>query len=211
MYNEEICYCSECGSANKKSAVVCENCESKINRGHSAFFYYLKSHIKDELKDRAVDKIYSVIKNYLLSHIYGTVLTVSVITVAASAVAVNYQPHIETVTVKRVAIQTIAEPEEKEPFVFDEDDMSYLHHVATNYDSFADYLRDLTGIGIQMTITLRWQVYMQRGMLTDIHIREFTSFITTLLLSEKQLSSLARATLMTHVFWLTKRLFGVKI
>ena len=142
MYNEEICYCSECGSANKKSAVVCENCESKINRGHSAFFYYLKSHIKDEFKDRAVDKIYSIIKNYLLSHIYGTVLTVSVITVAASALAVNYQPHIETVTEKRVAIQTVAETEEKEPFVFDEDDMAYLHHVATCYDSFADYLRD---------------------------------------------------------------------
>lgn len=142
MYNEEMRYCTECGNANKKSAVVCENCGKKMGVKHYAFLDYLKSHIKDQLKDRATDKIYSVIKNYLLSHIYGTVLTVSVIAVATSAVYANYQPHIEEVTEKRQAIETMAQQEEKEPFVFDEDDMTDLHHVATCYDSFADYLRD---------------------------------------------------------------------
>ncbi len=142
MYNEEIRYCSECGSANKKSAVMCENCGKKMGTKHYAFLDYLKSHIKDELKDKATDKIYSVIKNYLLSHIYGTVLTVSVIAVATSAVYANYQPHIETVTEAPVVVSQPEAEEEKEPFVFDEDDMTYLHHVATCYDSFADYLRD---------------------------------------------------------------------
>ena len=142
MITEEIRYCSECGSVNKKSATVCENCEKKMTVKHYAFLDYLKSHIKDQLKDKATDKIYSLIKNYLLSHVYGTVLTVSVIAVATSAVYANYQPHIEVVTEASVVSQQAEEPEEKEPFVFDEDDMTYLQHIATCYDSFADYRRD---------------------------------------------------------------------
>lgn len=142
MIAEEIRYCGECGSANKKSAVFCENCEKKLGTKHYAFLDYLKSHIKDELKDKATDKIYSIIKNYLLSHIYGTVLTVSIIAVATSVVYANYQPHIEVANQIPVVSQQAEESEEKEPFEFDDDDMTYLSHVVSNYDLLADFLRD---------------------------------------------------------------------
>lgn len=85
---EEIRYCSACGAANKKSATQCCACEKDLNLKGSPFVTYIKDHIKDNLQDTVNENIFSLIKNFLLSHLYGTVLTVCVVaTVAMSAYA----------------------------------------------------------------------------------------------------------------------------
>ena len=43
-YNEkeDFYYCSECGAINKKSAVICCECEKKIKKRHFPFADFLK-------------------------------------------------------------------------------------------------------------------------------------------------------------------------
>ena len=91
-YNEkeDIIYCGECGAVNKKSAHICCECGREIRARHKPFTVFLKNHLKLEIKDRASDSAFSLIRKFIFSHLYGTVLTISVVaTVAVSAVTVS--------------------------------------------------------------------------------------------------------------------------
>lgn len=85
--HEEIYYCTHCGAANKKSAVECIECEKKINSKYRPFYDFLKNHTKEEGKDTAVNTVLGIIYRFLASHIYGIILTVSI--VAAGVVTVQ--------------------------------------------------------------------------------------------------------------------------
>ena len=77
--NDEIMYCTTCGAANKKSAVYCEECKKKIFSKHSPFADFLKKRIKDKFTSEVTESVFSLIRKFILSHLYGVVLTVSVI------------------------------------------------------------------------------------------------------------------------------------
>lgn len=151
MYNEtqteNIQYCTSCGAANKKSSVICEDCGKKIHMKHRPFFDFLKNHIKDELKGRVTDSIYSAIKNFLLSHVYG--VAVSILVVSAGVVMVQgVSPHIETVSEAPVVntVNTPAPPEEVEKIrqevEVNQDLIEWAQYLMSDYDGFADALRD---------------------------------------------------------------------
>ena len=141
----EIYYCTHCGSANKKSAVECCECEKKITTKYRPFYDFLKKHTKEEGTDTAVNTALGIIYRFLVSHIYGIVLTVAI--VAASVVTVyGSASHIKEVTkapVANVSTTNAAEEKPKITFEVSEDDKKTLKHLATSCDSFADRLRDV--------------------------------------------------------------------
>lgn len=149
MYNEtqteNIQYCTSCGAANKKSAVCCEACGKKIHMKHRPFFDFLKKHIKDELKGKVTDSIYSAIKNFLLSHVYG--VAVSILVVSAGVVTVQgVSPHIETVSEALVVntLNTPAPPEVEETrqeVEVNQDLIEWAQYLMSDYDGFADRQR----------------------------------------------------------------------
>lgn len=98
MQTEELIYCMHCGAANKKSAVTCIECEKKLNAKGSPFLDYIKDHIKDDLQGKVKDNVFSALKNYLLSHLYGAVLALCVIaTVGMSIYAAKPPQGVESV------------------------------------------------------------------------------------------------------------------
>lgn len=116
---EDIIYCGECGAANKKSAHICCECEKKIKKRYFPFVDFLKNNLKSEIIDRAGESAFGLIRKFLFSHLYGTVLTISVVaTIAVSAVsAVSYtKPVNVSIPITGQATQKPApEPEIEEP------------------------------------------------------------------------------------------------
>lgn len=146
---DEVQYCNHCGGANKKSAVQCAECEKKIHTEYRPFYDFLKKHTKEELTDAVTDTIFSYIKNFLLSHIYGTVLSVTIVATTMSAVY-GAAPHIEKITETKTSVTqtTLGQQEEEEVQTaqpLTEDDLYDLSHLATNYDAFVDLRRSSEG------------------------------------------------------------------
>lgn len=138
---EEKQYCTSCGAINKKSAVFCAECEEKIVVRHRPFIDFLKKHIKDSAEGATTERVYTLIRKFILEHLYGTVLTVSVVATATVAVA-TATPHIKevTTTLPQKSVETVAEEEPQTDGVFEltEDDIIWLKHVTTAYDAKID-------------------------------------------------------------------------
>ena len=143
LHTEEIQYCNMCGAANKKSEVICTECQKPVRIKYKPFYDFLKKHTKDELSGAISDNIFSYIKNFLMSHIYGVALSVTVVTTAVSAVA-TYQPHIEKVTQAKTSSSAAVQTEEESDKInnaLTEDDFYSFNSLMCNYDSYVDELR----------------------------------------------------------------------
>ena len=142
MMNEDVQYCTYCGSINKKNAVECVSCQKNIHMKYRPFYDFLKKHIKDELSGKITDSVFSIIKKFLLSHAYGVAISVSIV---ASVVATSYSaPGITKVTEQRNAVvENISANEEIEQDFpkLSEDELYELERIAINYDAFVDDLR----------------------------------------------------------------------
>lgn len=95
-------YCVYCGEKNKINDLECKKCKKKLNPKQHEFLDYLKDHIKADLKGKVQDKLISVIKNFIISHLYGTILTATLIFTIVSGVVttINENKNIEKVTEK---------------------------------------------------------------------------------------------------------------
>ncbi len=137
---KETVYCSYCGSANKKSAVKCEQCEKVIAGKYRPFYDFLKNHIKDDLKDQLTESVFSYIKNFLLSQSYGVILSVFIVAGGVS-VAYGATPYIEKIP-EVVVTKPVVEEEPRTIEPFTDDDWQYgVMHISSCYDSFADDVR----------------------------------------------------------------------
>lgn len=140
--SDELYYCTTCGAANKISAVICTECENKIVTKHYPLADFLKKRIKGELTGTVTENLFKLIRKYLYSHLYGVVLTVSVVTTGVVA-AYNATPHIKKVTSFPVTTAVAEEKEEEQNekkgvFELTEDDIMWLKHVVTAYDAELD-------------------------------------------------------------------------
>lgn len=134
---EEMHYCTYCGAIQKKSQVNCTECEKKIRGEYRPFYDFVKKHTKDDISGTVKDAFFVYLKKFLMSHVYGIALSVTVVAATVSTVAAA-QPHIEKIpanyTVTPVAVQ-----EEKPAFgPITEDDLYAFYHLAGNLDCFAD-------------------------------------------------------------------------
>ncbi len=72
-------FCAHCGQRHKVNEKICTKCNKKLPVKSEELKKYLKDHIKDSLKEKLTDNILNIIKNYILSNLYGTILTISII------------------------------------------------------------------------------------------------------------------------------------
>lgn len=105
---KNIEYCIYCGTTNKTENKKCIKCHKKLNPKDRPLLNYLKSKITDELKGNIEDNIFSVITKYIKSHLYGFILTCSVIA-SATCVIVNTvnNNYVEKVTEKPIIEQSV--------------------------------------------------------------------------------------------------------
>ncbi len=147
----EIKYCTHCGSTNKASAVVCCECERKIINSYRPFYDFLKKHTKDDISGNITDTLFSCLKKFLMSHIYGAVLSVTIVAAAVSTVY-SVEPHIERISeVNDNAHVSSVEVDDVDEFIQEDvmpeikqlssDDLYSFEHLTTNYDAFVDELR----------------------------------------------------------------------
>ena len=165
---EEILYCDYCGGVNKPSAVICEHCQRKLGYKHSAFLIFLKANTKDKLLGGSKDKMFDRIKNFLLSHVYGVVVSILVVTTVCAYIPQNDTYIKKVSTVPQIAVQVPEETQEPEivPVITelsDDDRMEIFTKLneysvlcdteklgdigATPTMSFSDILADLAGVG----------------------------------------------------------------
>lgn len=77
-------YCPKCGAENDRGTEVCRECHEAIPPKENLFLDFLIQHTKDAVKDKVSDKVFDVLRNWLLSHLYASVVTVSVVAVVAT-------------------------------------------------------------------------------------------------------------------------------
>lgn len=85
-------YCPHCGQVQEPEATVCPYCHKALDEKEHLFREYLINHTKDKLKGSAEDKLYDLIKNFLVSHLYGVVVTITLAATVVSAAAAHPAP-----------------------------------------------------------------------------------------------------------------------
>ncbi len=134
---EEIHYCTSCGAANKKSTVFCEECKKKIIVRHRPVADFLKKRAKGKAAGKVTEKLFDLIKDFLFKHLYGMVLTVSVVATVTTA-AVTATPYIKKVTKNPVMEVKAEQAEGREEYIPTESDLYYTVYLSMNYDAILD-------------------------------------------------------------------------
>lgn len=79
MKKDSIQYCVYCGTENKIDDKKCIKCHKKLNPKERPLLDYMKGKISDELSGKVEENVISIITNFIKSHLYGFVLSCSVI------------------------------------------------------------------------------------------------------------------------------------
>ncbi len=90
---EEYIYCTFCGTKNEETFDNCTKCKKTLHPKNHLFKDFLYDHIKDDLKGKVEDNIFSYLKNFIISNLYGTVMTVSVVFTTAIVVTSALKPY----------------------------------------------------------------------------------------------------------------------
>ncbi len=76
-------YCIFCGSLLETDAGICPSCKKKIPEKDSPFREYLLRNTKEKLKEKVEDTVFSALKNWILSHLYGVVVSLLIVGIIA--------------------------------------------------------------------------------------------------------------------------------
>ncbi len=134
-------YCIWCGSEIKTDSKFCAKCGKKQVEEENQLVDWLISKTKDKLKGDAESSLIEAIKNFLLSHLYGTVMTISII--AASAVTIYAgEPYISKINADEISYHTaVEENSEYIPPVnreYDMDANSEIHTLCSRYLTYVN-------------------------------------------------------------------------
>lgn len=78
-------YCTFCGAENRAEDLLCHRCQENLNAEDELLKDFLLDHTKDKLKGNLDDSLRELIMNFLKSHLYGMVFTITLV----AAVSVN--------------------------------------------------------------------------------------------------------------------------
>lgn len=79
-------YCVYCGTGNILEDKKCSKCKKELNPKNRPFRDYLKEKIQDKLEGDIQDNILSIMINFVKTHLYGSILTCSIVITAVSVV-----------------------------------------------------------------------------------------------------------------------------
>ena len=83
-------FCVYCGTENILEDKKCKKCKKQLDPKNRPVYDYLKDKVKDKVEGTLQDNLFSIITNFIQTHLYGTVLTCSVIfTVVAGIIGVG--------------------------------------------------------------------------------------------------------------------------
>lgn len=80
-------YCIYCGLEHAGKEKYCKNCGKKLSTKHADFEAFVRKTSKEKIKDEAVGKAYDLVKNWLISRLYGIIVTITAVFTATSVVA----------------------------------------------------------------------------------------------------------------------------
>lgn len=105
-------YCVWCGAEVSKADKECASCSKKLPPKDKLFLGFLIDHTKESIKGNIEDKVFETLKNFLLSHLFGAVVALSIIVVAAVGVfAPKPYSHIKQVGSMNEAMQSTVQNE----------------------------------------------------------------------------------------------------
>ena len=140
---DEKVYCVWCGCKHVKKTEKCMACGKKLDPKDRLLVDFLVEHTKDKFKGDLEDSLYEAIKNYLLSHLYGVVVTIAIVgAVTAAAAAPKPDAHIQPVEQPPVIIA--AEQETTAP-VADEPAVEYYQLTEQGQGGGAEPAGELCG------------------------------------------------------------------
>lgn len=101
---KEKIFCVYCGKENDTQKKLCKKCFRKLHPKDHLLLEYIKSKIKGKCEDG----LFSIIKGYIRSHLYGFIITCSILVTTVSMITnlVNAKNPFEIVTEKPIAITT---------------------------------------------------------------------------------------------------------
>lgn len=76
---KNIIYCVYCGTENDIKIKKCVKCKKQLDPKNRPFRDYLVEKVKDKVTGDVQENIFSLITNYIKSHLYGFILTCSVV------------------------------------------------------------------------------------------------------------------------------------
>ena len=104
--NQKI-YCTRCGQEHEHTDQYCGNCGYFLHDKDHLLREYLINHTKAKLQGSVEDKIFETIKNFLLSHLYGMVMTVTLAAALVTAVAAHPAPRAQKVDARPVSVSQV--------------------------------------------------------------------------------------------------------
>jgi len=104
MRNKNI-YCIDCGEKNKLKDIKCKKCNKKLDPKENLYFDYIKDKVKGDIQDNILETI----KKFIIGHLYGIVLTATLIfTITSAVVSINTDEKItETNTKPEILISSL--------------------------------------------------------------------------------------------------------
>ncbi|MBR4035986.1 MAG: zinc ribbon domain-containing protein [Oscillospiraceae bacterium] len=87
-------FCIWCGNEIKPGSKFCPKCGKKQIEEENQLIDWLIAHTKDKLKGDAESSLFDAIKNFILSHLYGTIMSIAIIAAAGITVYAS-EPYIE--------------------------------------------------------------------------------------------------------------------
>lgn len=79
-------YCVYCGAENVIEDKKCRKCKKQLDPKNTPFKDYLIDKVKDKVSGDIQENIFNLIINYIKSHLYGFVLTCSIVFAVASGI-----------------------------------------------------------------------------------------------------------------------------
>ena len=102
-------FCVNCGALVRTSSPICRVCGREHDPKERLFRQFLLNHTRPALRGHVQDGLPSIFKNWLLSHLYGTVLVVAVVLVCVLGVLRLISPPPRRVDARPAAIQAAAQ------------------------------------------------------------------------------------------------------
>ncbi|MBQ5342721.1 MAG: hypothetical protein J6Z24_04590, partial [Oscillospiraceae bacterium] len=85
-------YCIYCGSPLEEGSAICPECKKVQEDKENLFKVYLWKNTREKIRGQIDDTLFSIIKNWLMSRLYGLILLLTVIA-TVTYVAAN-RPHV---------------------------------------------------------------------------------------------------------------------
>lgn len=108
-------YCIYCGSSLEEGSNICPSCKQPVPEKESLFKEYLYRNTKEKLKSTIDDSFFNIVKNWILSHLYGVVVSLLIVGLAVRALALPGLPsYIKEMNSSERPVQAIVSQEEQQ-------------------------------------------------------------------------------------------------